>query len=39
MVRFPSRQNAEDFPADEYAPVKAIRHKNAETTMCIIDGM
>ena len=40
VVRFPSRQNAEDFlSSDEYTPVKAIRHKNAETTMCIIDGM
>ena len=40
VVRFPSRQNAEDFlSSDEYAPVKAIRNKNAETTMCIIDGI
>jgi|TARA_B100001564_G_C20429847_1_gene574046 uncharacterized protein (DUF1330 family) len=40
VVRFPSRQNAEDFlNSDEYAPVKAIRNKNAETTMCIIDGI
>jgi len=39
-VRFPSRKNAEDFLAcKEYAPVKAIRHKYAETTLTIVDGI
>ena len=38
IVRFPSRKNAEDFLAsEEYAPVKAIRHKHAETTVAIVD--
>ena len=40
VVRFPSRQAAENFlNSDEYAPVKAIRHKHAETTMTILDGL
>ena len=40
IVRFPSRKNAEDFLAcKEYAPVKAIRHKHAETTLTIVDGI
>ena len=40
IVRFPSRKNAEDFLAcKEYAPVKAIRHQHAETTLTIVDGI
>ena len=39
VVRFPSREAAENFlSCDEYAPVKAIRHKHAKTTMTIVDG-
>ena len=39
VVRFPSRQAAENFLSCEmYAPVKAIRNKNAKTTMSIVDG-
>ena len=39
VVRFPSREAAENFlSCDEYAPVKAIRHKHAQTTMTIVDG-
>ena len=39
VVRFPSREAAENFlSCDEYAPVKAIRHKHAQTTMAIVDG-
>ena len=40
IVHFPSRENAEAFlNSDEYAPVKAIRHNNAKTTLCIVDGV
>ena len=39
VVRFPSREAAENFlSCDEYAPVKAIRHNHAQTTMTIVDG-
>ena len=39
VVRFPSREEAENFlSCDEYAPVKAIRNKYAQTTMTIVDG-
>ena len=39
VVRFPSREAAENFlSSDEYSPVKAIRHKHAQTTMSIVDG-
>ena len=39
VVRFPSREKAENFlSCDEYAPVKAIRNKHAQTTMTIVDG-
>jgi uncharacterized protein (DUF1330 family) len=40
IVHFPSREHAEAFlNSDEYAPVKAIRHNNAKTTLCIVDGV
>ena len=40
IVRFPSRKDAEDFlDSDEYAPIKAIRHEHAETTLTIVDGL
>ena len=40
LVRFPSREAAENFlSCDEYALVKAIRNKYAQTTMCIVDGL
>jgi len=39
VVRFPSREAVENFlSCDEYAPVKAIRHKHAQTTMTVVDG-
>ena len=39
VVRFPSREAAEKFiSCDEYAPLKAIRNKYAQTTMSIVDG-
>ena len=40
VVRFPSREAAQNFlSCDEYAPVKAIRNKQAKTTMIIVDGL
>ena len=40
IVRFPSREAAENFVrCEEYAPVRAIRNKNAKTTMSIVDGL
>ena len=40
IVHFPSREHAEAFlNSNEYAPVKAIRHTNAKTTLCIVDGV
>ena len=40
IVRFPSRKDAEAFlDSNEYAPIKTIRHKNAKTTLCIVDGI
>ena len=40
VVRFPSREAAENFlSCDEYAPVRAIRNKHAQTTMSIVDGL
>ena len=39
VIRFPSREAAENFlSCDEYAPVRAIRRKHAQTTMTIVDG-
>ena len=39
IVRFPSRSQAEDFlNSEEYAPVKVIRQKYAQTTLVILDG-
>ena len=40
FVRFPSREAAENFlSCDEYAPVRAIRNKYAQTTMIVVDGL
>ena len=34
VVKFPTREAAQNFlSCDEYAPVKAIRNKNAKTSM------
>jgi len=39
IVEFPDVESAERFAnSDEYAPVKAIRHANAECTLIIVDG-
>ncbi len=40
VVEFPDMQAARDFAnSDEYAPVKAIRHANADCTFIIVDGV
>jgi len=40
VVEFPDMQAARDFAnSDEYAPVKAIRHANADCTLIIVDGV
>lgn len=40
IIEFPSRAAAEAFVADpEYAPIKAIRHGAAESTLAIVDGV
>jgi len=40
VVEFPDMQAAKDFAnSDEYAPVKAIRHANADCTLIIVDGV
>lgn len=39
VVEFPSMDNARAFVnSEEYAPVKSIRHENAECTLLIIQG-
>jgi uncharacterized protein (DUF1330 family) len=39
IVEFPDVKSAKRFAnSDEYAPVKAIRHANAECTLIIVDG-
>ena len=39
IVEFPDVESAKRFAnSDEYAPVKAIRHTNAECTLIIVDG-
>ena len=40
IIEFPDMKSAKDFvDCDEYAPVKKIRHANAECTLVIVDGM
>jgi len=40
IVEFPDVESAKRFAnSDEYAPVKAIRHANAECTLIIVGGM
>ena len=40
IVEFPSVETAKQFVnSDEYAPVKAIRHANADCTFIIVDGV
>ena len=40
IVEFPDMQTARDFvDSEEYAPIKAIRHANAQCSMVIVEGM
>ncbi len=40
IVEFPDMESAKRFAdSEEYAPVKAIRHANAECTLAIIEGV
>lgn len=40
IIEFPDMKSAENFvDCDEYAPVKAMRHANAECTLVIVEGM
>ena len=39
IVEFPDVKSAQAFlDSDEYAPVKSLRHKNADCTLFIVDG-
>ncbi len=40
LIEFPDMKSARAFmDSDEYAPVKAIRHANAECSLIIFDGV
>jgi len=40
LLEFPDMDKAREFlDSEEYAPVKAIRHANADCTTVIIDGV
>ncbi len=40
LIEFPDMASAQQFVnSDEYAPIKAIRHANAECTLAILDGI
>lgn len=40
VVRFPDVESAEAFLAsDEYAPVKAMRHQFARSTVAVVEGL
>ncbi|MBT4521118.1 MAG: DUF1330 domain-containing protein [Halieaceae bacterium] len=40
IVEFPDMESAKRFAdSEEYEPVKAIRHANAECTLIIVDGV
>lgn len=39
VLEFPDMKSAQEFiDSEEYAPVKQMRHKNAECTLFIVDG-
>lgn len=39
LIEFPSMQEARAFAdSEEYAPVKLLRHANAECTLVIVEG-
>ncbi|RED49719.1 DUF1330 domain-containing protein [Aestuariispira insulae] len=40
ILEFPDMETARNFVhSDEYAPVKALRHANADCSLVILDGM
>ena len=40
IIEFPDVKSAQAFvDSEEYAPVKPMRHKNADCTLFILDGM
>ncbi|MDA4844276.1 DUF1330 domain-containing protein [Hoeflea poritis] len=40
IVEFPDMQTARDFvDSEEYAPIKAIRHANAQCSLVIVEGV
>lgn len=39
ILRFPDRETARRFlDSDEYAPIKAMRHEHADSTLFIVEG-
>ena len=40
IIEFPDMKSARDFvDSEEYAPVKAIRHANADCSVVIVEGI
>ena len=40
VVEFPDMESARAFASsEEYAPIKVIRHENADCTLLIVDGI
>lgn len=40
IIEFPDMESARRFArSEEYAPVQSIRHRNADCTLFILDGM
>ncbi len=40
IIEFPDMKSARDFvDSEEYAPVKAIRHANADCSVVIVEGV
>ena len=40
IIQFPDMESAKRFAeSEEYAPVKAIRHANADCTLAILEGV
>ena len=40
LVRFPDKESADKFyQSDEYKPFREIRHKNANSTIFLVEGL
>ena len=40
LVRFPDKESADRFyQSDEYKPFREIRHKNADSTIFLVEGL